>query len=179
MTPLRVAGQIVAYAAFIALLGCLAPGPVYQHLAPGLATVKLSLRHAGALLEDCRDRTAAELAQLPPNMRAPQICARERSPLHLELRVNDAPVYAETLAPRGLHKDGRVSVYRRIAVPAGAVHVVVKLKDDARAEGYQYAREQTVDLAPAQVLVIDFDERADDFVLRTATRAARPAESAG
>jgi hypothetical protein len=179
MTPLRAIGQLAAYGAFVTLLGCLEPGPAYEHLAPELATVKLSLRHAGALLADCRNRTAAELAQLPPNMRAPQICERERSPLQLELRVNDAPVYAETLPPRGLHNDGRVSVYRRIPVPAGPVHVAVRLKDDVRADGYQYAREATLTLAPAEVLVIDFDEHAEEFTFRMATPAVRPAESAG
>jgi len=160
----------------------LASGPTYQHLAPDLATIKLSLRHAGELVADCRDRTAAELAQLPPNMRAPRICQRERSPLRLELQLDDAPVYAETLPPRGLHKDGRVSVYRRLSVPAGNVRIAVKLKDDVRAAGFQFERTGTVRLAPAEVLVIDFDEQAGGFVFETATtptQTAPPAESAG
>lgn len=176
---LRYPAQAVVYAAFVGFVGALAPGPTYQHLAPGLATIKLSLRHAGALVTDCRARTAQELAALPPNMRAPQICPRERSPLQLELRLDDERVYAETLPPRGLRKDGRVSVYRRLSVPAGDVRVAVKLKDDVRTDGFQFERSGTVRLAPAQVLVIDFDEQAGGFVFRAATRAARPAESAG
>jgi hypothetical protein len=175
----RYLGQAAAYGAFAAVVGLLAPGPTYRHLAPELATIKLSLRHAGELVADCRERTAAELAELPPNMRAPQICPRERSPLVLELRLDDAPVFAETLAPRGLRKDGRVSVYRRLSVPAGDVRVAVKLKDDVRVEGFQYARSETVRLAPAEVLVIDFDEAAGGFVFERTTRAARPAASAG
>jgi hypothetical protein len=176
---LRYLAQATAYGVFVAVVGLLAPGPTYRHLAPELATIKLSLRHAGELVSDCRDRTAAELGQLPPNMRAPQICPRERSPLQLELRVDDEQVYAETLPPRGLRKDGRVSVYRRLSVPAGDVHLAVKLKDDVRAEGFQYERTGTVRLAPAQVLVIDFDEAAGGFVFVSATKAAPPGESAG
>ena len=175
----RYLGQAAAYAAFIGFVGLLAPGPTYQHLAPGLATIKLSLRHAGALVADCHERTVAELTALPPNMRAPQICPRERSPLQLELRLDDERVYAETLPPRGLRKDGRVSVYRRLSVLAGDVRVAVKLKDDVRADGFQFERTGTVTLTPAEVLVIDFDEQAGGFVFRTATKAARPAASAG
>jgi len=175
----RYLGQAAAYAIFVGFVGLLAPGPTYQHLAPGLATITLSLRHAGELVADCHERTAAELTALPPNMRAPRICPRERSPLQLELRLDDERVYAETLPPRGVRKDGRVSVYRRLSVPAGDVRIAVKLKDDVRAEGFQFERTGTVTLAPADVLVIDFDEQAGGFVFRSATRAQNPAESAG
>lgn len=181
-TWVRYLAQAAAYGAFVAGVGLLATGPTYQHLAPELATIKLSLRHAGALIADCHERTAAELAQLPPNMRAPRDCPRERSPLQLELRLDDAQVFAETLQPRGLRKDGRVSVYRRLSVPAGNVRIAVKLKDDVRAEGLQFERTGTVRLAPAEVLVIDFDEEAGGFVFETAatpTQTERPAGSAG
>ena len=179
MIWVRYLAQAAAYGVFVGGVGLLAPGPTYQHLAPQLATIKLSLRHAGALVADCRELTAAELAQLPPNMRAPRDCPRERSLLQLELRVDDTEVFAETLPPRGLRKDGRVSVYRRLSVPAGDVRIAVKLKDDVRAAGFQFERTGTVRLAPAEVLVIDFDEQAGGFVFETATRTSRPAESAG
>lgn len=165
----RYLAQAAAYATFVGVVGLLAPGPVYRHLAPDLATIKLSLRHAGELVADCRERSAEELAQLPPNMRALRDCPRERSSLQLELRVNDERVYAETLPPRGLRKDGRVSVYRHLSVPAGDVRVAVKLKDDIRAEGFQFERSGIVRLAPAEVLVIDFDEAAGGFVFHSAT----------
>ncbi|NJN51509.1 MAG: hypothetical protein HC809_06760 [Gammaproteobacteria bacterium] len=177
----RYLGQGVAYAAFVAVVGYLASGPAYQHLAPELATIKLSLRHAGALVADCRDRTAAELQSLPPNMRAPQICPRERSPLTLVLLLDDEPVYSEVLPPPGLHKDGRASVYRRLSVPVGEVRISVKLKDDVRTAGFQFEHSARVNLLPAQVLVIDFDEQAGAFVIRgdAATPVARPAARVG
>ena len=81
--PVAIVGQIVLYGAFAAFIGFFATSPRYQHLAPDQALVKLSLAHFGD--RECRKRTAEELKQLPPNMRAPMECPRERSPLTIEL----------------------------------------------------------------------------------------------
>lgn len=166
----RVAGQCLAYAAFMAAVGGLASGPTFQHLGDGQATIKLSIRHAGQLIGDCRDRTAEELGVLAENMRAPQICPRERSPLRLELLLDGESVFAETLQPRGLHKDGRASAYRRLSVPAGPMTVQVKLRDDVRVDGYQFERTAEVELLPAQVLLIDFDAEVGQFEISTGGR---------
>ena len=165
MSLRRYAGQAFAYAAFVILIGVLSRTPSYQHLAPDLATIKLSLRHAGQLIGECRERSVAEMADLPPNMRAPMVCPRERSALTLELDIDGESAYAETLPPRGLHGDGRVSIYRRLSVPAGKVRVDIRLKDDVNLEGFQYQTSRSVDLAPAETLVIDFDEHNERFEL--------------
>ena len=160
---LRYSGQTVVYGAFAVLLGVCSTAPAYRHLPEDMATIKLSLRHAGKLITECRDRTPEEMANLPANMRAPQICERERSPLILELDLDGESVYSEVLPPRGLHGDGRASVYRRLSVPAGSMQLSVRLKDDVNAEGFQYETSREVLLAPAQVLVIDFDEQNNHF----------------
>lgn len=160
---LRYAGQALVYGTFAALLGVCSTDPAYRHLPEDMATIKLSLRHAGKLVSECRDRTAEEMANLPANMRAPQICERERSPLLLELDIDGKSVYSEILPPRGLHGDGRASVYRRLTVPAGAAQISVRLKDDVNSPGFQYESTQAVVLAPARVLVIDFDEQNNRF----------------
>jgi hypothetical protein len=156
--------QICAYAAFMVFIGVFAQGPTYEHLARDAATIKLSLRHSGIRLEPCKDRSQQELADLPANMRAPQICPRERSPLILELDLNEEPVYAETLQPRGLHSDGRTSVYKRLSVPAGKMDLQVRMKDDVNSTGFQYQQDYTVNVDPADVVVIDFDEQTLRFV---------------
>ena len=162
---LRYTGQAIAYGAFVAVIGVLSNSPAYRHQAEDAATIKLSLRHAGKLISACRDRTPEELANLPANMRAPQICERERSPLTLELDIDGTPVYSEILPPRGLHNDGRASVYRRLSVPAGEIQVSVRLKNDVNQEGFQYETSRRLTLKPAQVLVIDFDEQNERFEL--------------
>ena len=49
---------------------------------------------------------------------------------------------------------------------AGEHRVAVRLKDDARSAGFDYQREAVVKLAPAQILVIDFDPAAGGITLQ-------------
>ena len=107
-----------------------------------------------------------ELAKLPPNMRAPVRCPRERSPVLVELDIDGQPVLRHTAAPSGLSKDGASSVYHRLQVPAGEHRVAVRLNDDVRQPGFTHSREATVSLAPAQILVIDFDAEQGGITLR-------------
>lgn len=156
-------GQIAAYGLFVVFIGTFSNSPSYRHLAQDTATIKLSLRHAGQLLGECRQRTSEELANLPANMRASAVCPRERSPIVLELELNGALVYSETLAARGIHNDGRASVYRRLSVPAGKTSLTVRLKDHVDSDVFQFTNSQLVELEPAEVLVIDFNEQSGEF----------------
>ena len=153
---------------FAAGLGYCSNRPVYRHLEDDQAVLKLSLRHAGQILGECRTRTAEELAGLPANMRAPLVCPRERSPLQLELQLNDRLVLSETLPARGLHNDGRASVYRRLVVPVGRLDVEVRLKDHVESEVFQYQASRVVEMGPAENLVIDFNGDLGDFEFRLA-----------
>jgi len=47
-------------------------------------------------------------------------------------------------------------VYRRFPVRAGEHRLAVRLNDNVRVEGFNFSREATLRLQPAQVLVIDF-----------------------
>ena len=109
-----IVGQIVLYGLFIVFIGVFSRWPSYQVLAPDLALIKLSFSHHGKPVSDCREASAAELAKLPPNMRAPVRCPRERSPVTVELDVDDAAVYRHVARPSGLSRDGAASVYHRI-----------------------------------------------------------------
>ena len=156
-------GQGVAYALFAAFIGYFSNSPAYQHLPPDQATIKLSVRHSGQLLGECKQLDSAELANLPATMRAPMDCPRERSPLELVLEVNGATVLHDMVPPRGLHKDGMATSYRRINVPAGAITLRVRMKDHTAQAEFPYTAERTLTLQPAQVLVIDFDSQSRRF----------------
>ncbi len=161
-----IVGQIVLYGLFIVFIGVFSRWPSYQVLAPDLALIKLSFSHHGKPVSDCREASAAELAKLPPNMRAPVRCPRERSPVTVELDVDDAAVYRHVARPSGLSRDGAASVYHRIEVPAGQHRLRIRLADDARVAGFSHQREAVVTLAPAQVLVIDFDSAKGGITLQ-------------
>ncbi len=150
-------GQVLLYALFAAIIGVFSHWPTYRHLAADKALIKLSFSHTGKSVSDCAKQTPEQLAKLPPNMRAPVRCPRERSPIVVELDVDGAPALRHAAKPSGLSKDGASSVYHRLEVDAGTHRVAVRLQDDVRASGFAHVHEQTVTLKPAQILVIDFD----------------------
>ncbi|MEO7008627.1 MAG: hypothetical protein ABI156_05705, partial [Caldimonas sp.] len=70
------AGQAVLYGLFALFIGVFSHWPSYRNLEPDQALVKVSFVLHGKRVEECRRRTAEELAKLPPNMRAPLLCQR-------------------------------------------------------------------------------------------------------
>ncbi|MGZ8716882.1 MAG: hypothetical protein ACXWYO_07200, partial [Gaiellaceae bacterium] len=83
--PVAWVGQALLYGLFALLIGVFSQWPPYRHLAEDQALIKVSFSHHGKPVSDCRPLTAAELAKLPPNMRAPVKCPRERSPVTVEV----------------------------------------------------------------------------------------------
>lgn len=157
-------GQALAYALFFLPVAVLAGWPPYRALAPEQAEIRLSLRHSGARLGECRERDAAELAGMPENMRVPLDCPRGRSPVRLQLDVDGARLVDATLRAQGLHADGRAVYYQRLVVPAGRVGVTVRMSDDEREPGFPHVAERELELTPARSLLIDFDAASGRFV---------------
>jgi hypothetical protein len=160
------AGQAVLYGLFALAIGVFSHWPSYRHLAPDMALVKLSLVHAGKPVGDCRKQTAEELAKLPPNMRAPTTCPRERSPVTVELDIDGTAAVRVVAPPSGLSRDGASALYRRLPVAAGERLIQVRLRDDVRSTSFAYTAERRLRLAPAQVLVIDFDAERGGITLQ-------------
>jgi hypothetical protein len=150
-------GQVLLYAAFAAFIGVFSQWPRYRHLEPGQALIKVSFTHVGKPVGDCRKLSEAELAKLPPNMRAPEVCPRERSPVTVQVDIDGQRVLERSAPPSGLKKDGASALYERLPVTAGQRHIAVRLSDDVRARDAALHREATLTLVPGQVLVIDFD----------------------
>ncbi len=184
---LRYLGQAVFYGLFLAFIGYFSVAPAYVHFPPGMALIKASFSHAGQPKEPCHTRTAAELAQLPPNMRIAVQCGRERSPVLFELDLDGRLLYRALLPPAGLARDGVSTVYQRFAVPAGRHLLRARMQDDftggkigpppagpergsargeqnARVTDFNYTRTAEITLAPAQVFVVEFDTNAGGFV---------------
>jgi hypothetical protein len=159
-------GQVALYALFALVIGAFSRWPVYHPLAADQALIKLSFSHTGKPVSECRKQTPEELAKLPPNMRAPMVCPRERSPVTVQVDLGGQPVVRRVAPPSGLSRDGASSVYLRLPVPAGEQRIAVRLNDDARQAGFTHQREAVVTLAPAQILVIDFDAEKGGITLR-------------
>lgn len=161
----RYAAQAVLYAAFVAFIGYFSNAPAYEHLAPGDALLKVSLTHAGARKQACRERTPEELAKLAPNMRAPQDCPRERSDVLVQLDMDGKALYRIEARPAGLRHDLPATVFRRLEIPAGRHHFRARLADTADG-AFRHEGEATLDLPEGRVLVIDF-VAPQGFVFRT------------
>jgi hypothetical protein len=165
-TPAAWAGQALLYGLFALFIGVFSGWPPYRHMAADQALIKLSFSHTGKPVADCATQTPEQLAKLPPNMRAPVRCPRERSPIVVELDVDGKAVVRHSAKPSGLSKDGASSVYHRVQVDAGTHRMAVRLKDDVRSTGFDHVVETSVLLKPAQILVIDFDTSTQRITLQ-------------
>ena len=163
---LRYLGQAVFYGLFIAVIGYFSSAPAYVHFPQDMALIKASFSHAGQPKEECHVRTADELAKLPPNMRVAVQCGRERSPVMFDLELDGKVVYRAELPPAGLSRDGVSTVYQRFQVHAGRHHLRARLKDSVRVTDFNYVKEADVELAPAQVFVVEFNARTGGFVFK-------------
>ena len=157
-SPLLWALQAPPYIAFAIVLGIFSSWPGYTYHAADHALIKLSLSHPGKRKVECRKRTREELAKLPPNMRTPMQCSRERWPVLVELKVDGETVFRQHRNPAGLLKDGASSFYEKFAVPAGTHKLNIGINDTGGTETTDFVLERSVDLKPAQALVVGFHE---------------------
>lgn len=161
---IQIVGQTFFYGLFIAVIGYLSTSPSYTLMEPETALIKISLAHTSKPKGECVKRTPEELADLPPQLRLPVLCPRERSPIVIELELNNKLVHAETIMPSGIHHDAAGYTYQKIEVPSGSHHIRVKMRDNIETEGFDYIAEQDIELAPAEILVIDFDSKHEAFL---------------
>lgn len=162
---LRIVAQLALYVPLMALIAYFSSYPRFSPIKEGEALLRLSFIHAAERIQPCRRRSPDELAKLAPNMRAAQDCPRERAALLVELDVDGATVLRRSLAPSGLKRDGNAALYHRLPLPAGRHRIAVRLRDRAEG-GFNYAREETVELAPGRSLLIDFAATQGGFIFR-------------
>jgi len=163
---LSIAGQAVLYALFAITVGVFSNYPRYRQLPEDQALLKLSFSHPGQLKAECHRRTAEELAALPPNMRAPLDCPRERSPVAVEMALDGIVISSRVISPSGWRHDGPSTVYARFPVAAGAHRLSVKLDDSVREPGFKYTKDVALELAPRQIVVVDFNAEQGGIVIR-------------
>jgi len=172
--PLQYISQGLFYALFMGVIGYFSTFPTYTHLQPDETLIKLSFRHAGERVGECRDRTPEELAKLPVYQRkggASKICPRGRADLVVELEMDGKRLLHEVLVPTGLAHSSNANIYRRIPVKAGVHTLKARLKDRPGDE-FSYVKEEKVDLAPGRILVIDFKAATGGFIFRNKNSTA-------
>lgn len=159
----RLSAQLIFYAAFVGVIAYFSKSPDYAVIDPEMGMIRLSFSHAGERKEACRRLTPEEIAALPPNMRKPMDCPRERLSLLVELQVDGELIYQRDLPPSGIAGDGASTAYERFVVAPGYHRITAKLRDSAREKGFDYVEEKEVLIAPRQSLLIDFRADAGGF----------------
>jgi hypothetical protein len=162
---LRYLLQAINYTVFMALIWYFASAPSIRLLAEDEAMLTIAFAHAGESREPCRKLSPDELAKLPPNMRKPEDCPRERSPVVIKALLDGETFYDKSLQPPGLFKDGGVNVYFSGRIPAGNHHFEIKMDDSVRKEGFNHSFEQDININPAQILLVNFDSQKG-FVIK-------------
>lgn len=166
MSIFRYLFQGVFWALFLSVVYYFSVAPPYNYLSPDQAEIKLAFKHAGQPVEPCVKRTRAELMKLPPNMRRTQKCTRERSPLEMEIIINGEMFAKKTAQPGGVHQDMAVYVYEKFPVPSGELDLIFRMSDSVREEGYNFVKQEKVNITPGRALVIGFDEEANHVTFK-------------
>ena len=161
---IRSAGQAVIYAGMALWLGYFANRPVYTHLPPDQALIKLSVVHGAQRKGECRKRTREELDAMNPNMRTPYDCPRERLPIAIQVLLDGEVIYDRSIIAAGLARGGSTRAYERFAVVSGRHELVARMVDSARTEGYDFERAATIVLSPGENFVIDFRAESGGFL---------------
>jgi len=163
---IRHAGQFAVILLLFSGVAVFANWPVYRQIPLGSAIVVLTFVHGADRKADCRRLGPEEIAKLPPNMRKVQDCPRGRRPIYVELELSGRALFAASLPPTGIAGDGPSRVYQRFAIPAGSYDVVARMRDTARAQGFDHQRAERVTLVVDQMFVVDFRSESGEFVFR-------------
>lgn len=161
---MRVLGQVIAYAIFAAATGLFSVWPSYRLLGSDQAMISLSFSHAALRVGECRKLTQAELDELPPNMRKPADCPRERYPLSVRLSIDGRIAYDRLHEPSGLWKDGKASIYSRFPVDAGRHSITIGMNESGGTE-FDYDLEANLAVAAGQNIVLSFDGAIGEFII--------------
>ncbi len=164
--PANWIAQAALYAVFAGVIAVFSSWPVFRSLQSDEGLVTVSIAHHGQRLQPCQQQSLEELAKLPPNMRAQSRCPRERAPLLVEVDIDGITVLRQQAKASGLSRDGAAKLYRRMPVAVGTHQITVRLRDSNRSQGFDYVREQRVELSPAEILVVDFDSEQREFTFR-------------
>lgn len=160
---LRYGLQIINYILFIAVVWYFSIKPAYHQLEKDQAVITLSITLATKIREECRQLSQEELLNLAPNMRVLMDCPRARSPLRLEMYLDDKLIKKVALEPPGFHNDQSINLFQRIKVRTGKHKLRVWMNDDVNIEGPTYQHKSEIILKPEQQLLIDFDAGSGGF----------------
>ncbi len=142
------AGRFVVSGFLVLGVGRLAHLPLGRE--PVDAALRLAIRTAAAKLEVCRDRSAAELAELPVHMRLQRVCEDRPVTYRLEVWIDGTLRHSVLASKRGLRADRPLVIEETLLVAPGSHAVRIR-----------FAPELASGLAPAETAELPRDEFAE------------------
>ena len=179
----RAAGIVCGAAALIALVSA-SRAPVTVHDADD-AVLRLAWSARPERIENCRPRSAEELAALPPHMRQPLVCEGVAAQYRLTVRRAGAIVADQVVRGGGLRHDRRLYVFREIALPPGEIALEIRFDrldpessnrstepaPSTSAVPPHLSLEQRLRVGPREVVLITYDsERRTLVAVQGSTR---------
>jgi hypothetical protein len=123
------------------------------------AMIRLSWRAFGERVEECREPSAEEQADLPPHMRQPRICEGRLLPFRLVVRIDGTGRFDALLPVGGAHADRPTIVFRDFRVTTGPHRVEIRFEVE-RPPGSGPATQpplrldETLELASREILLV-------------------------
>lgn len=151
--------------------------PPYSFYTNKDASVKVAFKHIGKKVVNCDEaeviksegeryrKVLKKTSRVQMNMARFADCPRERFPVHVSLSIDDREVLDRAYAPTGLKKDMASYVYDEFIIAPGRHKLSARLGDSGRKDDTDYTFEETVDIKPAQVRLIMFDDTLNKLVL--------------
>jgi hypothetical protein len=118
------------------------------------------MAHLTERVEPCVQLSPEEIAALPPNMRAPEQCARARVHAVVQLLVDGEPLLDTTVRPVGLARGGRAYLQANWGLPAGDYILELRLRDTPRDEGFDTVQHFPLSLAAGESVLLNVGDGA-------------------
>ncbi|OGP08725.1 MAG: hypothetical protein A2056_05830 [Deltaproteobacteria bacterium GWA2_42_85] len=151
-------------------------GHIFSNPEDSLA--KLSIKHSGKRLVECDDfallakeaekyrEALKETGMAQMELKQLGNCTRERHPVYMEVYIDNDRRLAKSYAPNGWKKDGASFIYEKFVLKPTIHKVLIKMRDTADGNRFDYTFEESIDFKKGYSTVIDFDENNKKFFLR-------------
>ncbi len=163
LAGLRTGVAVTAVLATIATLSQVRAGRT-----PTDGAIRLAWRLPGQSWEDCRDRTAEEIARMPAHMRQARECRTVYLHYRLQVRRDDRLVLDREIAPLGARGDRPLFVEQDLPLPPGTHRWLVDFVpvNDPQGAGLALTLDTTLTVRGGQARLITFDPERRRLVAR-------------
>jgi hypothetical protein len=165
--PGRLAGFVLLFLAVALSLAVFSAFP-WAATPPGVALLKVALKHVAAPAKTGATLSREELEKLPRHMRPPGGQAGAGGPRRdttVRVAVDDRLVLDRTYRPSGLRGDGPTFVYEEIALVPGRRRVEATLTEGGAAAGPGRRIVTEIEVTPGQVLLLELSGQ-QELILR-------------